>query len=264
MERFCSKCGSRLNGKGFCPKCRAEGAGAAQSGGKKGKKDKTLRIAVIAIAVLLLIFLAVFLLMHFGVINSLCAKGTVEQQNSGWEDWADDAPPKYVSETVIERPDAVTEMEAIGSVVSQTAFSDSRTMQTEAEAYRDLKERGFTQYPITTIYGANGKPIEEKEISERSDEVHPVYMTAYITGEGAVWSIVSVNGAITANPVSYNSGEYWETAHILSETGTSVQYDGISGTFYEIDPEPSEIRIKMVMRITAPLLETMTMEEVDR
>lgn len=265
MAKFCMYCGRPLNEDGRCEHCSAQPlkAGVRKSEAPRSKKGGTVAIVLVVVIAVLLVVLALFLLMSFGVIPDPCSRNAGNgQQTYAFEH--KETPPEYVSDTEPERPDARETLGSVGTIVSETSFADSRAAQTEAEAYRDLTGRGFTQATITTSYDANGVYTEEKEISRSSNERHPAYQTFYVTADGTIWSILSVNGTINANPVSYNTGEYWPVMHLLSETGSCVQYDSVYGSFLEVVPDPSEVRVKTVSRIDAALLETMTAEEVDR
>ena len=265
--RFCMRCGHRLNADGRCPNCSKAPAASAQPGKPspaKKKKRRTLLIVLVVVNAVLLTVLTLLLLMLFGVIRNPFRKDSAPESQTEYAFTHKETPPEYISDTAPARPDVRETLETVGAVVSQAPYAGSGTAQTEAEAYRDLTGRGFTQASITTAYDANGSYIGETEISARSDERHPAYQTFYVTADGSVWSILSVNGAITANPVSFNAGESWTVAHLLSETGSCMQYDSVSVTFIEIIPDPSEVRVKTVSRIDAALLEAMTAEEVDR
>ncbi len=263
--RFCMRCGRPLNADGRCPYC-SKGASPARGPQKApaNKKRHTLAIVLVAVNALLLGVLAVFLLIHFGVIPNPFRKDAGDERQSIYEFEHKPTPPEFISNTELARPDTRTMLEEAGTIVSETRLSASQTAQTEAEAYRDLADRGFTQAPITTSYAADGSYTEEKEISAQSGERHPTYQTLYMTGDGVIWSILSINGSVTANPLSFNDGEHWDVMHLLSETGLCVQYDSAATTFFEILPDPSALRVKPVSRIDAALLESMTAEEVDR
>lgn len=264
MAQFCMYCGQPLNKDGQCPHCSApvpKKESAKREAPQKKKRRKVVIVLTVVIAVLLVV-LTLFLLMLFGVIKNPFRKNAGNGQTYAFEH--KETPKEYISDTMPERPDARETLESVGTVVSETSFAASRAAQTEAEAYRDLSGRGFTQASITTSYDANGVYTEEKEISRSSNERHPAYQTFYVTADGTIWSILSVNGAISANPVSYNAEGYWTVMHLLSETGSCVQYDSVSGAFFEVVPDPSAVRVKTVSRIDAALLESMTAEEVDR
>ena len=303
MAKFCVYCGGPLNPDGSCPKCAragtvrrgaapaektearpeasrvrskpsSKGGAAKKPASKRKKKSPALPIVLITLAVLILAFITLCALQYFKVVNipfmgkllqavGLQKEAQTEEETDAYG-WNDDTPPSIVSENTVQRPDALETMKQIGTVVSQTSISASTTLETGAEAYSELRSRGFTQYPITASYGEDGSfSREEQEVSAVSGEKHPIYETFYVTSDGAAWTIMSINGKIIANPLSWNADEYWQTMHLVSETNTFIQFDGATKTFIEVVPNPSEVYIKTVARIDAATLEGLTVEEVD-
>lgn len=272
MAKYCVYCGKPLKADGRCPNCSADPGGA--SGKKPKKKRRTLMIVLITASALLLAALIPLILILCGVIRNPFAKyeanvtnyaNDVEQKETFDVNIVErkETPPEYVIADRVERPDAQEALEEIGTIVSRMQLRESDAMQTEAEAWRDLTERGFAKAPITTSYAADGTYTQEKEILSLSNETHPTYQTIYVSGSGVIWSILSVNGKIVANPLSLNSGDHWDTMHLLSETGTFMEYDSATKTFFEIVPDPSEVHIRTIARIDAETLDAMTAAEVD-
>lgn len=252
---------------------------AAKKPDPKGKKKKSpaLPIVLISLAVLILACIALCALQYFKVVNIpfvgklLTSIGLQKEEEQTTEEeeldaygWNDDTPPELISENTVQRPDALETAKQIGTVVSQTSIASSTTMQTGAEAYYDLVGRGFTQDSVISYYGGDGAFLEEeRENTYATTEKSPFYLTTYVTQKGDIWMIVSTNGRIAAYPFTYNSGDYWQVLHVVSETDTFLQYDSVSKTFIEVSPKPSEVYIKTVARIDAATLESMTAEEVD-
>ncbi len=294
MAKFCVYCGGPLNPDGNCPKCAAKRragnaaspapdakpaarpaadsakhpaapkSSAAKKPDPKSKKKKSpvLPIVLISLAVLILAFIALCALQYFKVVNIpfvgklLTSIGLQKEEQKGEE-----AVPDIEELTV---PEASERLTKFGTIVSQSAVTESGKMHTEAEAIAFFRDRGFTQYAVTTDYAADGSFIDEITVTEQSNARHPVYTTIYVTSSGAQWTISEVNGQIYAVPVTYNLEGSFTVEHILSETDTFVSFDSATGTFYEISPNRSEIVLKKVGRIDASTLETMTAEEVNR
>lgn len=272
--KFCTRCGRPLGADGRCVNCSrlpASKAQAPRSSQQPAKKRRALPIVLAVLVALLLAATTVGILMLANVIPNPFKKdagGKQEDPNrepeTAYEFEHKKTPPEYISETMIERPDTRKTLEEIGTIVSETHLADSQTMQTGAEAYRDLADRGFTQNPVTTSYETDGTLLEEeKEISYSAEERRPVYETYYVTENDVVWVILSVNGKIFANPLSFNADANWQTTHIVSESNMFIRYDGAAKTFIEVVPNPSKVYVKTVERIDAAKLDALTAEEVD-
>ena len=255
MANYCIYCGKPLNSDGRCLYC------SASSGRRTGKKKRSAFIILMAIVgALMLIVLMLVLLVPSGTIRNLIEKKEIDSSNVVERK---ETPSEYILSDTIERPDALEALKEIGMVTSWSSLSSSENVQSEAEAYKELTKRGFTQAPITTVYSSDGTYMEETEISASSKEVHPEYQTLYISMSGVIWSIQLVNGTVIANPLSLNTGDYWETIHFLSENGMLFQYDSATKAFIGVLPEPSEMHVRTVERIDAATLDAITAEEVD-
>ena len=73
-----------------------------------------------------------------------------------------------------------------------------------------------------------------------------------------------MNGNITALPVSYNSENFSNTPLLLSEKKMTTSYDSAANTFYVIVPFTNVLDVKQVNYIDAQLLETLTVEEIEK
>ena len=108
-----------------------------------------------------------------------------------------------------------------------------------------------------------GDYSEATEISQGSSTKHPTYQTYYVSKNGDVWTIFMINGAIMANPVSYNIQSDLDAQVILSESNTVMSYDGTTNGFYETIPNKSSLIVKTVDRIDAETLENLTIGAID-
>ena len=142
--------------------------------------------------------------------------------------------------------------------------SESQNVQSESEVTDFLKERGFDQYPIETTYTMNGEYIGTLEISKDSAEKHPMYSTYYVNKKEEVWQILVIDGEITADPISYNMQEGRKVAVTFSESEKIVSYDNVQNKFYYTIPKDSAMEVKVVEKIDAGVLESLTIEEIDR
>lgn len=149
------------------------------------------------------------------------------------------------------------------SVVSVIDASTSEDVLSEAEVSAMLRERGFTDYPITCNYAMNGEYDAQMSFSETSSTKHPTYETYYITAAGDLWTIFVINDAITAMPVSYSLELQTSTEVLFSETSTLTSYDSVTNQFYETIPNDSSVDLKIVDRIDAQTLESLTYGEID-
>lgn len=160
-------------------------------------------------------------------------------------------------------PDADSYFEDNATILSKIDANDSTTVTTEAETCDTLAERGLDEYPITTEYSMTGDYSEATEISQGSSTKHPTYQTYYVSKNGDVWTIFMINGAIMANPVSYNIQSDLDAQVILSESNTVMSYDGTTNRFYETIPNKSSLIVKTVDRIDAETLENLTIGAID-
>ena len=167
----------------------------------------------------------------------------------------------YAEQMVV---DAESYLEERGQILSETKASDSESVETEAAASESLSSRGFSQDTIVSEFSMDGEYSEAKEVSAAGSSRHPVYETYYTAESGDLWMILSINGAVMANPISYNATAGRTVPVVLSESTFVVSYDNISGRFYETVPDPSELIVVVVDRIDAQTLDRMTAAELDR
>ena len=141
-------------------------------------------------------------------------------------------------------------------------YKDAAGIQTEAEVLKTLRERGFTDNPITTEYTSDGEMIDEKEVGE-SDETHPYYQTFFISETGEYWTIFATMGNIIANPAGFNlESNTYGVQLILAESEVLTCYDSSTNSLYKTIPNESELIIKVVDRIDAATLNSLTKESL--
>ncbi|MBR4727942.1 MAG: hypothetical protein IK080_08655 [Clostridia bacterium] len=150
-----------------------------------------------------------------------------------------------------------------GRIVSVVQADQSTALHTEADAVRNLTGRGFSQFPVTSDFSIDGEYREPEEVSDGSTQLHPIYETNYITRNGDVWVIYEINGQCLANPVSYNMGSGNSAQLIFSERDTVMSYDASGNRFYETLPDESALIIRVIDRIDAETLESLTKGEID-
>ena len=155
-------------------------------------------------------------------------------------------------------PDADEYFENNGTIIAEYEINDSKKVHTEAETYKNFIERGFTENPITTEYGMDGKYYKAIEISNSSSSKHPIYQTFYISANGEIWSILEINGAIMANPLSNNDQSGAGGLVVISETKIITSYDSTKNKFYETIPNESMLRVRTVDRIDTETLDSLT------
>lgn len=149
-----------------------------------------------------------------------------------------------------------------GDLIDKYSAEESDDVQSEKQALVDMENRGFNDYPVYSDYLISGEYTGMIEISE-TDEIHPSYQTSYITSEGDIWTIFLMNGAVIANPVSYNMQSGRNVQLILSESEKIMGYDSETNMFYEVKINESELIVKVVDRIDAQTLDKLSVEEID-
>ena len=164
----------------------------------------------------------------------------------------------------VEMVDAKEYFSNNGEIISEISVSDAENVDTEAETYDYLEKRGFTEYSVTAEYSIDGDYVGETAIEEDSQEKHPVYNTFYYSSSGEVWTITSINGQITANPVSYNFQSESDAPVLISDSETIVSYDNATNKFYETIPSESALKLIVVDQIDAATLDNLTIGEINQ
>ena len=171
---------------------------------------------------------------------------------------------KEDEEYTVEIVDAKEYFSNNGEIISEISVSDAENVDTEAETYDYLEKRGFTEYSVTAEYSIDGDYVGETAIEEDSQEKHPVYNTFYYSSSGEVWTITSINGQITANPVSYNFQSESDAPVLISDSETIVSYDNATNKFYETIPSESALKLIVVDQIDAATLDNLTIGEINQ
>ena len=171
---------------------------------------------------------------------------------------------KEDEEYTVELVDAKEYFSNNGEIISEISVSDAENVDTEAETYDYLEKRGFAEYSVTAEYSIDGDYVGETAIEEDSQEKHPVYNTFYYSSSGEVWTITSINGQITANPVSYNFQSESDAPVLISDSETIVSYDNATNKFYETIPSESALKLIVVDQIDAATLDNLTIGEIDQ
>ena len=246
MAKFCGKCGGKLDETGLCPNCQAnapaqppkEPPKADDKQGKKPGKKKTLTI-IIAAAVLVLIIVAAVL-----IIPKLIGGGKDP-------------------DSTLPGIDADAYYEENSYVLEVIDAKDSEDVPTEKNAVTLLTERGFDQYPIEAEFNMDGDYYDAMEISDGSEDRHPIYYTYYVNSSEELWMIYVINGSVMATPVSFNLQSSLGVEMTFSESEEITSYDCETNKFYVTIPNETALIVKVVDRIDADTLEWFTIWEIE-
>lgn len=148
-------------------------------------------------------------------------------------------------------------------VIDTVAVTESDEVMTESEANNLLRERGFTDSPVTSSYTMEGEYIES-ETADNSEVKHPMYQTTYINQAGEVWTVYIINGSLYAYPVSYKFSTQSPSDLLISESDTLTSYVCETNRFIITKPFASEALIKTVQTINAETLDRLTVEELKK
>lgn len=295
MASFCKNCGSALSKDGKCTSC---GSAVETPDTKKNKKVKKTKskadkglTAVIRILIVILVLviaggLTVGGLVYFNVINipvlndmfvAYGMKDAVVPESQKGDPVATEPEPEPATTDETETPTEPVEVTTAPpyevtppnadeyfsentTVSSQFAAADAKGIHTEKDAYKNLSDRGFTQYAIMAEYDMNGTYTEAYEISKYSSTPHPMYQTYYTTKTGDLWMILEINGVVMANPLSFN--QYADMPLVISETGNITSYDSTLNKFYVNVPHEDVMLVKKIEKINTETLEKLTAEEI--
>lgn len=166
-----------------------------------------------------------------------------------------------VSEMNIDDVDVDAYYKETSTVLDAYKVEDSDKVQTEKQAIDDFEQRGFEACEVFYDYDYDGEYLGDQEAT-KSKKIHPMYQTFYESSSGDLWSIALVNGEVTANPVSYNMQEGLEMPTIISESETIIGYDSETNTFYETIPFESTLNVKIVDKLDAETLDSLTKEVI--
>ena len=141
------------------------------------------------------------------------------------------------------------------SIIARYYVEDSDDVLSEAEVVELLTARGFDTASISTYYSMDGEYGEGVEISESSDDQHPLYEGYYETEDGDVWYLMIIDGDIMAFSLSYLNDE--DVPIVVSEHEYLTSYDNNENIFYQTIPNEDVIVVEVVDEITAEVLATL-------
>lgn len=260
ITMFCKKCGKKISdGAKFCKYCgtqlsKAEKKDLSQKENKTCTKKKSIP-KFIKKTILYTVVLSGFLLVliFFKIVRVPFLETMMENKK-------EEEQEVDIEKSKIEHPNADEYYEKNAQVISRIDVNKSTSVETEAQVIENIESRGFTDYPITYEYLKNGDYNGENYASLESNETHPIYQTYYISSRDELWTIFEINGAIMANPVSYNLQAERTVQLLVSESETVMSYDSETCMFYETIPSEEELNVKIVDRIDSTTLDKLTIE----
>lgn len=268
MAKFCGKCGKELDRKtGKCPNCEVDEVKRLSMSKSKKVCRLFLKLLIYVMIVLFVVGGIIVLFTKFNIIKKQDLKDIlgIKESRTIESVKVEETSEETTSESYeVSTKDADEYYKNNSRVISEINAQDSDKVSSEKDIKRNLDERGFNNYPITYEYSMDGQYSDSPEISDSSDEQHPMYTTYYVTENGDVWTIIEVNGTIIANPVFYNEQSQLPAQLIISETDSVVSYDSSKNKFYETVPNKLALIVKKVNKINAETLEKLTIEEIDR
>ena len=268
MAKFCGKCGAGLDeDTGLCPNCDAEKIKKQATLRKKEAKKKHkaakmfLKLLMWFMFIVLIVCCVLGILTYYGIIkapyiNNVFQKigitSDMADRNSGEDSYT------------VTPPDAEDYYSNNSQIVSEIDAKGSEKVNTEEEACTILESRNFVDYPITTEYSMDGDYSDTVDISKTSSEKHPIYQTYYRSENGELWTIFLINGAVMANPVSYNLQSGMVVQVIVSESNTVTSYDSTTNRFYETIPSAGALVVITIGKIDSESLDSLTIGEIER
>lgn len=216
-------------------------------------------------SVLILIILSVAVaeaLIYFEVIEMPSREDVVE--------WVGKIKTKFKQDDedgekyTVEMIDAEEYFSDNGEIISEIDVSDAENVEAGADVYAEFTERGFTEYSISSEYSINGDCTDTMDITADSKEKHPVYFTLYCSSADELWTITSINGQITANPISYNFQSESDVSVLVADGNTLMSYDSATNRFYETIPSESAVKLIIVDKVNAATLDNLTIGEMDQ
>ena len=214
-------------------------------------KKKKLKAVSLIVAVILLVLIATGTVTVLLLQKNNITEGTNSFVSSNEEEYVD-------------YPDIDKYFEENSEVISIVPVEKSKNITTEEQTFNDLTARGFSDASITANYTMNGKYYEETEISKGSNAQHPMYNTFYVTQSKDIWGISSINGQVTASPISYLVESESSLQILISESKEIISYDSKGNRFFITNPHNDFIKIKIVDEVNAQTLEEITSEELDK
>lgn len=279
---FCKYCGAQLkNETKFCHKCgkpvdsatndwAPEGSPAAPYNDHNQKDPDNRNHHGLLIAVILIVLSVAAILIYVLAGGNNENREAADNENPDTINVEKVTPSDFTNEEDYqsflekkneidaERIDADEFFKQNSQIVNEVVASESQSVYSETDIFEKMKERGFTDYPVTTDYTMGGKFLDVYEVSGSSSDTHPVYQTSYADRNGEVWCIYVVNDAFIADPVSYNLRSEQNAHLMVSESETITSYDSYKNKFYETIPNASALTV-----ITVDRLDSQTLDELD-
>lgn len=282
---FCKNCGKEIkNNVKFCPYCGKDtGVGSLEDepsmdedietknkksnkqGKKKNQSNKEkkkhqifLRIILVLIVIVSLIIGGLFIMSYFEIVHIPVVESILEEIELK-KSSKDVVPNEYH----IEKIDAEEYIGDRAEILNKISVKNSKDVYTEKECIKEFKRRGFENYEIMTDYYINGEYAAIDNISKISSTKHPMYTMNYITTKGEVWTLMIVNNAIMANPLSYNCAVKDGKQIVFSEKETITSYDSERNMFYETIPKKNFLEVKIVDKIDVETIESLTIEVIN-
>ena len=150
-------------------------------------------------------------------------------------------------------------------IVATHDVETSENVQTEKQVLEDIAERGFKKVTTTYDYSIDGEYLNEQE-AKKTEEKHPIYRTYYTSKNKEFkdleisWEIITINGSVIANPVSYNEWTGEDVKLIYSESDVITSYDKPRSVFYETIPDESELNVNVIDKIDVETLDEISVE----
>lgn len=158
------------------------------------------------------------------------------------------------------KPDIEAYFEENSEIISVVSVKESPNTLSEKEAVEELKNRGFTEYPVFTNYNYDGEYNDASSVSETSDDKHPIYQTYFVTSKNELWVITSIDGTVSASPSSYNLAHADQVLVQVAEAEQIASYDCFSNSVYITIPKSTALDVRIVDRIDADTLESLDLE----
>ena len=149
------------------------------------------------------------------------------------------------------------------NVLEIIEISDSNNVKTEKEVTDLLAAKGFNGLDTYALYTMEGQ-LTDEIIENNTNEKYPVYETQYLSKANEIWTITIVDDAIMAFPVSFNLQSKLGVELIVSENEYIMSYDSKTNKFYKNIPNEATAHIKVVDRIDATALDTLTIEVLNK
>ncbi len=166
------------------------------------------------------------------------------------------------SSSIVPYIDADAYYAEMGEIKQKISVNKSGKMLTEKEISESFKERGFEAAQIQTEYSIDGTYSPASEISEDSDERHPLYHAVYQSETGIFWNISVIEDVYLAEPFSFNLEA--QKAVVVSETDSITGYDSATNQFYVVKPNGNDFQLITLKAINKKTLDVIGKEDLIR